>query len=214
MQPGYWPGCGAIRRYPNRQTICRELVVVMFLTVFLTGVGLSMDAFAVSVSSGITIRRPTIANAALIAGFFGGFQALMPLVGWIGGRYLAELLQAVDHWVAFGILAVIGAKMIYESYRGAENEVINPLNLGVLASLAVATSIDALAVGVSFAFLSIPIVPAAALIGAVTFGICFAGVFAGDRFGHLLGGKAGLVGGLALIAIGLKILLEDLLLIA
>jgi manganese efflux pump family protein len=183
------------------------------LTIFLTGVGLSMDAFAVSISSGITIKRPSLGNAAMIAGFFGGFQALMPLIGWLGGRFLSDFLQGVDHWIAFGILSVIGAKMVYEALRGEKGNVINPLNLAVLASLAVATSIDALAIGISFAFLSIPIVLAAVIIGGVTFAICFAGVLAGDRFGHHLGGKAEIVGGLVLIGIGMKILLEDLMLL-
>jgi putative Mn2+ efflux pump MntP len=180
------------------------------ITILLTALGLSMDAFAVSISSGITIKRPSLANAALIAGFFGGFQALMPVAGWLGGRFLSEFIQGVDHWIAFAILGAIGVKMIYEALRGEEGNAMDPLNLGMLASLAIATSIDALAVGVSFAFLSIPILLAAAIIGTVTFTICFAGVLLGDRFGHHLGSKAEIVGGLVLIVIGLKILLEDL----
>lgn len=170
-----------------------------------------MDAFAVSISSGIAIRRPTARNALTIGGFFGSFQAFMPLIGWLGGRLFAELVHGVDHWIAFGLLALIGVKMIYESRR-ANEELVNVLKNEVLLTLAFATSIDALAVGVSFAFLSVPIVAAAVVIGTVTFVFSLIGVFAGEKFGRSLGNKAEIVGGLALIGIGLKILLEHLIL--
>jgi len=170
-----------------------------------------MDAFAVSITSGITLKRPTIANGAQIALAFGSFQALMPLLGWAGGRVLSDLLTGVDHWIAFGLLTFIGCKMIYESLRGhRDDEMGNPLDWRILLTLAVATSIDALAVGVTFAFLSISIISAAVIIGVVTFVISLTGVFAGNRIGRFGGDKMEILGGLVLIGIGTKILVEGL----
>jgi putative Mn2+ efflux pump MntP len=170
-----------------------------------------MDAFAVSISSGITIKSPRIEQALKIAVFFGVFQAIMPVVGWFVGLGLRELISRVDHWIAFGLLLLIGCRMIYESTRSrSERKVLNPLGLGVLLLLSVATSIDALAAGVSLAFLKISILLPVIIIGAVTLVLSFIGVFVGDRSGHLFENKAEFVGGLVLIGIGTKILIEHL----
>ncbi len=168
-----------------------------------------MDAFAVSISSGITIRNPRIENALKIAIFFGAFQAFMPVIGWLAGLGLRELISEVDHWIAFGLLSLIGCRMIYESTKvRSERKILNPLSLGVLLVLSVATSIDALAAGVSLAFLEIPILFTVIIIGAVTLILSFVGVFVGDRSGHFFENKAEFVGGLVLIGIGTKILIE------
>lgn len=170
-----------------------------------------MDAFAVSISSGITIEKPRIENALKIAVFFGAFQAFMPVIGWLAGLGLRELISQVDHWIAFGLLCVIGGRMIYQSTRArSEKKVLNPLNLGVLLLLSVATSIDALAAGVSLAILKVSIVLPVVIIGAVTFALSFLGVFVGDKSGRFLESKAEFVGGLVLIGIGTKILIEHL----
>jgi putative Mn2+ efflux pump MntP len=179
-------------------------------TTFLA-LGLAMDAFAVSISSGITIKNPRIEQALKIAIFFGAFQAIMPVVGWLAGLGLRELIAQVDHWIAFGLLFLIGCRMIYESTKArSERKVLNPLGLGVLLLLSVATSIDALAAGVSLAFLKMSIVLPVIIIGAVTLVLSFLGVFVGDRSGHLFENKAECVGGLVLIGIGTKILIEHL----
>ena len=170
-----------------------------------------MDAFAVSITSGITIQQLKINNALRIAFFFGAFQAIMPLVGWLAGLGLRSLISNVDHWIAFGLLSFIGCKMIYEAVTiQSEEKAINPLNVYVLLMLSIATSIDALAVGVSFAFLNIAIVTPILVIGTITFILSFLGVFIGDRIGHLFENKIEIIGGLILIGIGLKILVEDL----
>lgn len=194
------------------------------LSILLIAIGLSMDAFAVSVTNGITIRNLKIRHALKIGMYFGVFQALMPLAGWLAGSQFSEYIISVDHWIAFGLLSFIGGKMIHESFdkgdseaeegmlevaiSGQETVKEDPLRMGRLMMLAVATSIDALAVGVSFAFLKVSILWSAAVIGSITFVICVAGVFIGKRFGDLLKRKAELAGGLILIFIGLKILLE------
>ena len=170
-----------------------------------------MDAFAVSISSGITIRSPRIEQALKIAVFFGAFQAIMPVVGWLAGLGLRELIAQVDHWVAFGLLVLIGCRMIYESTKDrSDRKMLNPLSLGVLLLLSVATSIDALAAGVSLALLNISILFPVIIIGIVTLLLSFLGVFVGDRSGHLFQSKAEFVGGLVLIGIGTKILVEHL----
>ena len=146
-------------------------------TFFLIAVALAMDAFAVSVSSGIIIPNLRLRNALKIALFFSIFQAVMPVIGWLAGTGLKDFIQAVDHYIAFGLLAVIGIKMIYEAFKKREAEQsINPLNFGVLLILSVATSIDALAVGLSFALLSIKILTPVIIIG-ITGGL---GVYAGQ----------------------------------
>jgi len=182
-----------------------------FFTVTLIAVGLAMDCFAVAITSGIAIKQLRFNHALQIAIFFGGFQALMPIIGWLAGRGLRDFISGIDHWLAFGLLWAIGLKMIYESRKlEANKKEINPLNLSVLLILSIATSIDALAVGVSFAFLKIQLMASVILIGTITFLISFIGVFVGNRTGHFFENKMELVGGLILIGIGLKILLEHL----
>lgn len=177
---------------------------------FLIAVSLSMDAFAISVCKGLSVRRVRLSHGVLAGLYFGGFQALMPLIGYfIGGRFSALIAQ-FDHWVVFGLLTLIGANMIRESFGDDEktDPSFSPL---VMLPLALATSIDALAVGVSFAFLpGVAIFSAVALIGATTFVLSFAGVKVGGVFGAKYRSKAELVGGIVLILMGIKILVEQL----
>jgi len=181
------------------------------ITIIAIAVGLAMDAFAVSITSGITIKRLKINHALRIAAFFGSFQAFMPVIGWLAGLGLISFISGIDHWIAFGLLVFIGCKMIYESIKiESREDKSNPLNFYVLLMLSVATSIDALAVGLSFAFLKISIATPIIIIGAVTFLLSFLGVFAGNKFGHFFENKIEIVGGIVLIGIGLKILVEHL----
>ena len=171
-----------------------------------------MDTFAISIASGFTIKRLRVGHALRIALFFGAFQAIMPLIGWLVGLSLRDLISEFDHWIAFILLAVIGLKMIYESFKlQSDKKQFDPLQIDVLLMLSLATSIDALAVGVTFAFLKIAIISPVLIIGLITFGTSFVGVFIGERFGHIFESKLELIAGLILIAIGLKILLEHLL---
>lgn len=183
---------------------------------FMIGVGLSMDAFAVAICKGLAMSRINWRHAAVIALFFGGFQALMPLVGWALGTQFADLITPVDHWIAFALLAIIGGKMLYEALRGDDDEAADAsaegerLDAKELVMLAVATSIDALAVGITFAFLGVNIVEACALIGVTTFVLSFVGVAVGNQFGARFEKPATIAGGIVLILIGVKILLEHL----
>ena len=185
-----------------------------FVELFLVAVGLSMDAFAVAVCKGLGMKRLDARQALLIGLFFGGFQALMPLVGWILGSGFKSLIEPVDHWVAFALLAFIGGKMLLDGIRGeGEGEAsgeIQALDIRELVMLAIATSIDALAVGITFAFLQVDIGPSVALIGATTFALSLAGVAVGHLFGARFERPATIVGGAVLILIGVKILLEHL----
>ena len=180
------------------------------------GVGLSMDAFAVAVCKGLGMSRVNWRHAFVIALFFGGFQALMPLVGWALGTQFAALITPVDHWIAFVLLAVIGGKMLVDAVRGDDDDGTesaanaDTLDVKELVMLAVATSIDALAVGITFAFLGVDIVGAVAVVGVTTFVLSFAGVAVGNQFGARFEKPASIVGGMVLILIGLKILLEHL----
>ncbi|MFA6317026.1 MAG: manganese efflux pump MntP family protein [Elusimicrobiota bacterium] len=180
------------------------------LTVLGISLGLSMDAFAVSVTSGIAIKSLRVAHAFRIAFVFGLFQAVMPVLGWLAGLSMRGFIQGVDHWIAFGLLLFVGGKMIWEAYSRGGEEVVDPLDAGVLLMLAVATSIDALAVGISFSFLKVSIALPVIVIGLVTFGMCFAGVLIGKKVGHLFERKIEVAGGVILIAIGVKILIEHL----
>ncbi len=173
-------------------------------------VGLSMDAFAVAVGKGLASGGTKTGKAVLVGLYFGGFQALMPAIGYLLGSQFGSLIVDFDHWIAFGLLALIGAKMIWES-RDCEKEADGSCGLRAMLPLAVATSIDALAVGVSLAFLRASIVPAISLIGFVTFVLSFVGYRLGGMFGARRRSQAELVGGLILIAIGVKILAEHLL---
>jgi putative Mn2+ efflux pump MntP len=181
------------------------------ITIIAIAVGLAMDAFAVSITSGTTIKRLKINHALQIAAFFGAFQAFMPVIGWLAGLGLISFISGIDHWIAFGLLVFIGCKMIYESIKiESREDKSNPLNFYVLLMLSVATSIDALAVGLSFAFLKISIATPIIVIGTVTFMLSFVGVFAGNKFGHFFENKIEIAGGIVLIGIGLKILVEHL----
>ena len=181
------------------------------ISIVIIAVGLAMDAFAVSITSGITIKRLHINHALKIALFFGLFQAFMPIIGWLAGLSLRDYISAIDHWIAFGLLSFIGCKMIYESITvQSSKKEINPLNVYVLLVLSIATSIDALAVGISFAFLKVSIVTPVIIIGTVTFLLSYLGVYIGDRIGHFFENKIEIAGGILLIGIGIKILVEGL----
>ena len=186
-----------------------------FIELFLVGVGLSMDAFAVSICKGLGMKRLNMKQALVIGLFFGGFQALMPFLGWALGTQLADFITPIDHWIAFILLAVIGGKMLLDAFRGGEEEEAGEatdakLDMKELLMLAIATSIDALAVGITFAFLGVDIVSAIVVIGLTTFVISVAGVAVGHAFGARYEKGATIVGGVVLILIGLKILLEHL----
>lgn len=182
-----------------------------FFELFLIGIGLSMDAFAVSICKGLSMQKIDKKYTLCIALFFGGFQALMPLLGYALGSRFSGYIERFDHWIAFVLLAFIGLNMIHESREEAEEEKpYTGINFKELFILAVATSIDALAVGVTFAFLQVDIVPAIAIIGCTTFVISLAGVYVGNVFGARYKSRAELTGGVILVLIGLKILLEHL----
>lgn len=180
----------------------------------LIAVGLSMDAFAVSICKGLGMKKVNLKVAFVLALFFGGFQGLMPLIGWALGSQFLWLIAPVDHWIAFGLLAIIGGKMLWEAFHDEEGEddgrPADRIDLGEFFILAIATSIDALAVGISFAALAVDIVPSILIIGVVTFCFTIAGVFVGNFFGSRYEKPASIVGGVVLILIGLKILLEHL----
>ena len=169
-----------------------------------------MDAFAVSVCKGLAMPKCTFKKAAIVGLWFGGFQALMPAIGYILGAQFQEAIASIDHWIAFVLLALIGGNMIHEALDNDEEEADASLDVKTMFLLAVATSIDALAIGITFAFLKVNIIPAACFIGIVTFIISFAGVKIGNVFGVRYKNKAEIVGGVILILLGLKILLEHL----
>lgn len=178
-------------------------------TILLIAIGLSFDTFAVSVSSGLALPNINFRNAVRIAIVLAFFQALMPLAGWFAGTGFSKYVKDFDHWIAFGLLVLLGGKMIYESFRnGNEESVFNPLDLKVRITMAIATSIDALIVGISFAFLEFRILISTLIIGMVTFIVSMLGMLFGKKVGARLGRRMEIVGGLMLIAIGLKILIE------
>ena len=183
-----------------------------FFELFLIGIGLSMDAFAVAICKGLGMERINKRDTLLLALFFGGFQALMPLTGYLLGSRFASYIERWDHWIAFVLLAFIGSSMIRESHEQEEEEIEHggSIRYRELFTLAVATSIDALAVGVSFAFLGVHIAPAVTLIGCTTFVLTLVGVWVGNLFGSRYKSRAELTGGIILILIGVKILLEHL----
>ena len=179
-----------------------------FAELLLIAVGLSMDAFAVSVCKGLSLKKLEPRHAVLVGLYFGGFQALMPVIGWALGYRFMRVIESVDHWIAFGLLTVIGLSMIREARQ--KEELNDDLSFKAMLPLAVATSIDALAVGVTFAFLQVRILPAASLIGVTTFLLSALGVYIGHLFGLKYKAKAEITGGVILILIGVKILLEHL----
>ncbi|MBS1485170.1 MAG: manganese efflux pump [Clostridium sp.] len=181
---------------------------------FIIAVGLSMDAFAVAVCKGLAMPRMSWKGALIVGLYFGGFQAAMPLLGYFLGSKFSMAIRAYDHWVAFLLLVLIGAGMVKESFEKYESCSNASLDVRGMVLLAVATSIDALAVGVTFAFLNVDIVPAVSFIGAVTFTLSMVGVKVGNAFGCKYKSRAELAGGAILILMGLKILLEHLGLLA
>lgn len=187
-------------------------------TLIFTAIGLAMDAFSVSVTSGIFIKKLKFSNAFKIGIFFGVFQFIMPCLGWLLGYGFEEIIGRFAPWVAFILLGFVGGKMLLESINPKEEEITNPLDTKLLFALAVSTSIDALAVGVTFAAMAMPAFGAplggaavanSAVIGVVTFVISVCGVYIGNKSGDIFGNKAGIVGGLVLIGIGVKILIES-----
>ena len=188
--------------------------MTVFVELLLIGIGLAMDAFAVSVCKGLAMSKVRKKEAVIIALFFGGFQAFMPFLGWLLGTRFQSYIEVIDHWVVFILLGIIGGKMIFEAVH-EKNEIMTlqidpPLKIKDLTVLAIATSIDALAVGITFAILAYPIVEAVMIIGVSTFFVCVVGVYVGNFFGSRYKSKAEMVGGIILILIGLKILLEHL----
>lgn len=184
---------------------------MQYPTVFFIALALSMDAFAVSIASGVIIKKQRIYHALRFAFSFGLFQMFMPVLGWMGGSKFRHLISSIDHWVAFGLLSIIGGKMIYEALKMESYEnVYGKITIYVLLGLSVATSIDALAVGLSFAFLDVSILAPVVIIGVITFFMSFMGFIIGNKFGHIFEKKIEILGGVILIAIGLKILFEHL----
>jgi putative Mn2+ efflux pump MntP len=181
---------------------------------FMIGIGLSMDAFAVSICKGLTMKKVRGQDAAVIGLFFGGFQALMPFLGWMLGRQFERYIIEWDHWIAFILLVFIGGKMLWDAFHEEadedENEYEYHQDLKELFTLAIATSIDALAVGITFAFLEVNIFEGITIIGCTTFLLSIIGVYIGHAFGTRFQKQAVVVGGLLLILIGVKILLEHL----
>lgn len=178
----------------------------------LIAVGLSMDAFAVALCKGLHMKKTNYAQGFLVALFFGGFQGGMPFLGWILGQQFGDYIVSIDHWMAFALLGIIGGKMIYEAAcpEKTEEGMDNKLDLKELLILAIATSIDALAIGITFAFLQVRILPSVILIGVTTFLLSFLGVLIGNRFGMKFQRKAEIFGGVILILIGVETLLEHL----
>jgi putative Mn2+ efflux pump MntP len=190
----------------------RKECTVNYVEIALIGVGLSMDAFAVAICKGLGMKRVNMRHALVIALFFGGFQALMPFLGWALGTQFASLVEPVDHWIAFGLLLFVGGKMLWDAFHEDDDQDENEFRLDIpeLFMLAIATSIDALAVGVSFAFLRVDIAPAISIIGCITFALSLVGVVVGNRFGARYERPSTIAGGIVLILLGFKILLEHL----
>ena len=179
------------------------------LAIITIAVGLAMDTFAVSIVTGAAYKQLHLRHTLRMAGFFGGFQAFMPVVGYLAGLTVRQYVLNYDHWIAFGILAAVGLKMIYESFKiKEERKTPNPANLAVVLVLAVATSIDALAVGITLSLVTHAIMLAVIIIGAITFGLSFAGVYIGKKFGHFFEGGIEVIGGLVLIGLGIKIVIQ------
>lgn len=182
-----------------------------FLTIFLIAIGLSADSFAVSITSGLVLNKIDFRNAAKIAFSLGFFQALMPTLGWLIGIKIETYIKDIDHWIAFSLLTIIGIKMILESLKSNEEDKnFNPLNPKILLMMSLATSIDALVVGISFAFISYNWFVSGFIIGAVTFIISMLGILFGKKMGSRFGNKMEIVGGIILIFIGVRILFQHL----
>lgn len=178
------------------------------LTLFLLSIGLCFDTFAVSVSSGLLRKEIIFWQAVRIAFFLALFQAIMPVLGWLGGITIKGWIESYDHWIALGILSILGIKMLIESFKKSEEKNINPLDIKVIISMALATSIDAFAVGISFAIIEVNMLLAFIIIGSVTFIASMLGILFGKKTGSHFGQKMEIIGGIILIAIGIKIVLE------
>ena len=180
------------------------------MELFFIAVGLSMDAFAVSICKGLSVRKAQLKHMLCVGLYFGGFQALMPTIGYLLGTQFASLIASIDHWIAFVLLGFIGGNMIREALSHEEEDLDDSFSVRTMIPLAVATSIDALATGVTFAFLHVNIVPAVLFIGCTTFAFSAAGLKIGNVFGAKYKSGAELFGGIVLILMGCKILLEHL----
>ncbi len=187
-----------------------EDVFMDLLTLLTLAVGLAMDAFAVSICKGLAMREKVLKKGIIVGLWFGGFQALMPTIGFFLGTQFKDQITSIDHWIAFVLLGLIGINMVKEALSNDEEQADDSIAVKEMFMLAVATSIDALAVGITFAFLNVHIVSAASIIGVCTFLISFAGVKIGNIFGTKYKSKAELAGGIILILLGFKILFEHL----
>lgn len=186
------------------------MVLEMDIIIVLIALSLAMDSFSVSITKGFTTTKNRMSIEALKTGFFfGSFQAIMPVIGWIIGLSIVELISGFDHWIAFGLLFIIGLRMIYEVLKKESKQIVSSSSFKVLVILSIATSIDALAVGLSLSFLDTSIIMPAIIIGIITFSLSFSGVYLGKKFGAYFE-KIGVLGGIILIIIGLRILLEHL----
>ena len=187
-----------------------EDVFMDLLTLLTLAVGLAMDAFAVSICKGLAMREKVLKKGIIVGLWFGGFQALMPTIGFFLGTQFKDQITSIDHWIAFVLLGLIGINMVKEALSNDEEQADDSIAVKEMFVLAVATSIDALAVGITFAFLNVHIVSAASMIGVCTFLISFVGVKIGNIFGTKYKSKAELAGGIILILLGFKILFEHL----
>ena len=189
------------RRKGNNLMTIWELIII--------AIGLSMDAFAVAVCKGLAVRKVDYKHSAIVGAYFGGFQAFMPIIGFLVGMQFQEMITAIDHWIAFVLLLIIGSNMIKES-RGEDESLDDSFSFKAMFPLAIATSIDALAIGVTFAFLKVNIVWAVSLIGVITFILSGIGVKVGNNFGIKYKSKAEMLGGIVLILLGTKILIDHI----
>lgn len=180
------------------------------LELILIAIGLGMDAFAVSICKGISMPKMNWKKAIIIGLYFGIFQAVMPVIGYTLGKAFENLVTSIDHWIAFGLLLIIGIKMLIDAFKDDNVSVNDSVNWKVMLILAIATSIDALAVGITFAFLQVNLLLAVLIIGIITFILCVIGTKIGNNFGNKFENKAEILGGIVLILIGVKILLEHL----
>jgi putative Mn2+ efflux pump MntP len=180
-------------------------------TIIIVAVGLAVDAFVVSIVSGSAYKQLHVRHVVRMAVFFGGFQAIMPLIGFMAGLSVKEYIECCDHGIAFGLLSAVGGKMIYESFKiKSIEEKLDPSNIFVLLTLSVATSIDALAIGITLSLITSSIIAAVIIIGLVTFVLSYLGVYIGKKFGHFFENEIEAVGGIILIGLGVKILFEHL----
>lgn len=180
------------------------------IELLLLSVGLAMDAFAVSICKGISMKKMNWKKALIIGLYFGGFQALMPVIGYFLGTAFESIITNIDHWVAFILLGIIGGNMIKESFEDENESCNDDVGFKTMVILAIATSIDALTVGITFAFLKVNLIAAISMIGVITLALSVIGTKIGNKFGNKYKNKAELVGGIILVLLGIKILLEHL----